>query len=48
LSRTSHSRLLLLRSNSGRLSVFIRWLSRHLGMARRRVMLLRSHTYSDF
>jgi hypothetical protein len=47
-SRTSHLRLLLLQSNSGRLFVFVRWLSRCPGMAARRVMPLRSRAYSDF
>ncbi len=41
-------RLLLLRTDSGRLSVFGRWLSRCPGMAMRRVMPLRSRAYSDF
>jgi hypothetical protein len=42
LLRTSHSRLLLPRSDSGRLSIFVRWWSRRPGMAARRVMPLRS------
>jgi hypothetical protein len=35
------------RSDSGRLSVFIRWLSRCPGVATRRVMPLRSRAFSD-
>ncbi len=46
-SRTSHSRPPLCRSNSGRLSVFIRWLSRCLGMVTRRVVPLHSHAFLD-
>ncbi len=34
-------------SNSGRLSVFVRWLSRWPGVAMRRVMPLRSRAFSD-
>jgi hypothetical protein len=35
------------RSDSGRLSVFVRWLSRFPGVATRRVMPLRSRAFSD-
>jgi hypothetical protein len=35
------------RSDSGRLSIFVRWLSRCPGMATRRVMPLRSRAFSD-
>jgi hypothetical protein len=35
------------RSDSGRLSVFVRWLSRCPGVATRRVMPLRSRAFSD-
>jgi hypothetical protein len=35
------------RSDSGRLSVFVRWLSRRPGVATRRVMPLRSRAFSD-
>ncbi len=53
LLRTSHLRPQLHRSNSGRLSVFVRWLSRRPGMPTRRVIgywviPLSSHTFSDF
>jgi hypothetical protein len=34
-------------SNSGRLSVYVRWLSRRPGVATRRVMPLRSRAFSD-
>ncbi len=35
------------RSNSGRLSIFVRWLSRCPGVATRRVMPLLSRAFSD-
>ncbi len=38
---------MVFRSNSGRLSVFIRWLRRCPGVVTRRVMPLRSRTFSD-